>query len=90
MFEGCLKICSPNTLENEHKTCIFMIVCVATLNIFWGKIFLPKENWANCPSEGICPSEGLLSLYENSFLFPSEWTIFPGHEGFGKKGVFPA
>ena len=51
------------------------VTVTLSLNIFWGKIFPPRENF---------PSQGLFSL-ENSFPFPSEWTVFPGNEGLGKK-----
>ena len=43
-----------------------------------GRIIPQRENF---------PCEGSFSL-ENSFPFPSEWTVFSGNEGFGKKGTF--
>ena len=57
-----------------------------TLNIFWGKIFPPRENWVeNYPSEGKFSLWGIIFPWKNSFLFPSKWPIFPWNEGFEKK-----
>ena len=41
-----------------------------TLNIFWGKIFPPRENWANFPSEGEFSLWGIIFPWKIAFPFP--------------------
>ena len=65
-----------NKLNYEH-----------TLNIFWGKIFPLRDNWADFPSEGKFSIWGIVSL-ENSFPFPLECTVFPGNEGFRERNFY--
>ena len=53
-----------------------------TLNIFWGKIFPPRENWANFPSEGKFSLWGKifpwkqLSLSLGMDCFPRKWRVW--------------